>query len=348
MRFMAPLAAVAASLTFVVSFWPASNSAFAQVVKQIANARTVTFSISMKQPDKPDLVGKASARRPHLLRIDWNVDGQTNVNITDYTRSELMSFSDSSAVTVHTIPDAGGFDIVRQLQKVDAKRTKSVPDAENDVANTDLFEFEEGGLTGRLWADKQTGLPVRVEMVVPTELGGGQTVFSDFEWDAVVADSLFEIPAKRKIVRNNLQAEATEDELIAGFRIRQAFSSEPYPEAFMSDGVGLVIGQLAYERNLSQVENHKRQLETLGPVLTSIGITQIEARDPKALQQRIDYLCMKINEWEHCVTKYGGWVGNGVRPGENKPLCWWKLPSQGIRVLYADLTIRDTEVAPKE
>jgi len=345
MKFISPLAAIAACLIFVVSFWPASNNAFAQVVKQIANARTVTFSISMKHPDKPEMVGKASARRPHLLRIDWTVAGQTNVNITDYSLSELMSFGETSPVTVHAIPDSGGFDIVRQLLKVDAKLTKS--DAKNDIAKTNFFEFKEGDSTGRLWSDEQTALPVRIEMDVPKELGGGQTVFSEFEWDNELEETTFKIPADRKILRNNLLAEPTEEELVSAFRIRQAFSNAPYSKDFLSNDCGLAIGQLAYERSLSRAENHERQLEALGPVLTSIGITQIEARAPNALQQRIDYLCMKADQWDSRVTRNGGWVGGGVAPGENKPLCWWKIPSNGIRVLNADLTIVDAKVAPQ-
>ncbi len=35
----------------------------------------------------------------------------------------------------------------------------------------------------------------------------------------------------------------------------------------------------------------------------------------------------------------------GVRPGEAKPLCWWKDGGQ-IRVLRGDLTIVDTDQPP--
>ncbi len=54
---------------------------------------------------------------------------------------------------------------------------------------------------------------------------------------------------------------------------------------------------------------------------------------------------MKLDQWEHDISRRGGWVGTGVRPGEAKPLCWWKDGSR-IRVLRGDLTIVDADQPP--
>lgn len=62
---------------------------------------------------------------------------------------------------------------------------------------------------------------------------------------------------------------------------------------------------------------------------------------------RIDYLCMKLDQWESIISRDGGWVGEGVRPGEHQPLCWWRESgSNEVRVLYADLTIRSADEPP--
>ena len=346
MRFLAPLAATAAGIALFAFNGTGSNT-FAQVIEQIAKHQTVKFSIDIEQPGKPRLKGQAFAQRPQLLRIDWTFNGQSNVNITNYQRGELISYSDSSDVTVYSIPSAGGFDVIRQLEKVDAQRTKQIPNSENRIEHTDLFEFKEGAMSGRLWIDRQTRLPVRIEASTPAEMGGGQVVYSSFEWDAQINDAVFKIPAGRNVVRDNLLAEPTEEELIAAFQIRQAFSSKPYPANFLHNHAGLAIGRLAYDHELSRADNYQRQWKTLKPHLAAIGLTDIAARDPAVMQKRIDYLCMKADQWDHSIEEYGDWVGNGVAPGEDKPLCWWKLPGKGIRVLFADLQIRDAQIAPQ-
>ena len=227
MRVTIPFAALAASVALVLAFWPTSGRAFAEVVQQVANVETVKFTITIKQPTRPDLSGSAVARRSGRLRIDWTAGGQTRVNITDYGRGELISFDGLSDVKISAIPPAGGFDVIRQLQSIPADATRQVPDAENPLPNTDQFALVHGPTTGNLWIDEASGLPVRIAMQMPAELGGGECVYSDFVWNAAVDASFFEVPAGRKIVRDTLLAEPTEAELTAALQIRHAFSDEP-------------------------------------------------------------------------------------------------------------------------
>jgi hypothetical protein len=346
MRISIPFAALAASVALVFALWPTSGRAFAEVVQQIANIEMVKFAITIKQPTKPDLSGSAVARRPNRLRIDWTAGGQTRVNITDYTRGELISFDALSEVKISAIPPAGGFDVVRQLQSIQADATRQVPDEENTLPDTDQFAFADGPMTGNLWIDDTSGLPVRIEMQMPAELGGGECVYSDFVWNAAVDASFFDVPAGRKIVRDTLLAEPTEAELIGVLQIRHAFSDEPYDAEFFQMDPGLVIGRLAYDLNQSPEANHQRQLAALGNVLPALGLTPPEAQDPKVLQARIDYLCMKADQWDHHIERTGGWVGAGVKPGEARPLCWWRGPGGGIRVLYGDLSVHDASEPP--
>ena len=57
---------------------------------------------------------------------------------------------------------------------------------------------------------------------------------------------------------------------------------------------------------------------------------------------------MKADQWAHVISEHGAWMGAGVRPGETKPLCWWRKPrDEKFSVLYADLTLRDEECPPK-
>jgi outer membrane lipoprotein-sorting protein len=357
MKLIAPLAAIAAGLVIAIVLWPTSqNIVFAQVVDQLKKADAVTFTFTMKPPNVPESVpitGNGYAKSPNLLRYDMTAQGQTTVNITN-AKGDLFALDPATkkaTIWAGAVTHDAGMDIVRMLKEADPDLVKRAVDSDAESApNQEVFELsgKDGVAIGKVWVDKQTKLPARIEMHGPPGYGGGSMVYSNFDWNANIADSIFEIPTGYTIDRNSLLAEPTEEELLAAFRIRQAFSSEPYPADFLSKDIGLVIGRLAYDRSLSREQNYQRQLKVLRPVLSNFGVSDQDAQNAKTLQERIDYLCMKADQWATIISQHGAWIGGGVRPGEKKPLCWWRKPhDEKFSVLYADLTLRDEERPPK-
>src|SRR3989304_3844876 len=236
MRVIAPLAALAASIVLIPTWWPSShNIVFAQVIEQIKKADVVTFTITLQRPGFPDVSGNAYVKSPNLLRYDLKSNGHTAVNITNYAKGELITFDPTSKVAqVWEIQQAPDVDILRQLRQMKAPLAKRVgSDAESDP-NIDVFELKEGDATGKVWVDKQTNLPVRIEMHAPPQSGLGGVIYGNFDWSPTIADSMFEIPAGFAITTNSLLAEPTEEELVAAFRIRQTLSDEPYPAGFLT------------------------------------------------------------------------------------------------------------------
>jgi outer membrane lipoprotein-sorting protein len=342
-RVLLPLIAVAASALVVVSLFLTPTNSFAQVIEQIKQIHTATFTMeSTGGTRSPDFIALATVKSPDRIRIDFKSPEQT-VNITNNSSGELISYAtDSDQVTVHEIPKADvGFDILQQLQNTDAKAVEI--NKENSVKGTDLYSIFDG--RGRVWVDKQTNLPQRIEVTAPEELGATKVVYRDFQWNVPVDDTLFQIPEGRSVVRDSLLAEPTESELVAAFRIRHAFSQAPYDSTFLADKAGLRLGQLAYDLSKSRDVNNEIQHAKLRDEFTKIGISVAVSQDAALIQKRIDYLCMKLDQWEHKISRAGGWVGDGVRPGEQKALCWWENGDQ-IRVLQGDLTIVDADQPP--
>jgi outer membrane lipoprotein-sorting protein len=351
MKIMAPLAALAASILLAISLWPLSPSiAFAQVLEQIRKADFVMFTMSLKRPGFPDVSGKAYAKGPNLLRYELKSNNQTIVNIANYSKGELISFDPTSTeATVWKHPGESNVDIVKRLKRLKSDGAKRVVDADAESdPNVDVFEINDDDMTGKVWVNKQTNLPMRIEPNAPPESGLGGAVFSNFDWNSTIADSMFDIPAGLKVTKNNLLAEPTEEELVAALAIRHAFSTEPYPADFLANHGGLAIGRLAYDQSRSREENHQRQLKVLSPILRKIDINEAEAQDAKALGERIDYFCMKADQWATVISRENGaWIGEGVRPGEEQPLCWWRTPgTRNVRVLYGNLVIRDADQPP--
>ena len=335
--------AIAATVLLAVSFMYTAPSAFAQVVERIKLMKTATFIVEFKGiKQSPDFVAQATAKSPDKLRFDFALPNQP-VNITNGAAGELISYdARSDTVTVNEISKAhASFDILHQLQSVDARAVEV--NAENTVNGTDLYSIFDG--RGRVWVDITSKLPIRIEFNSNDEFGASKLVYRDFRWDVPVDDSLFQMPEGRSIVRSSLLAPATEAELIAAFQIRHAFSQESYDSNFLANQVGLRLSQLAYDQVKDQSQNAEIQRAKLKDYWTTIGISVTESQDPKLVQLRIDYLCMKLDQWENEITRTGGWVGTGVRPGESKPLCWWKVGGK-IRILQGDLVIVDADQPP--
>lgn len=336
--------AIAASMMVAISIFMTPSDAFAQVVEQLRLIKTATFTLeSTGGKRSPDFIALATAKSPGFLRLDFQTPDQT-VNITNGTAGELISYdAGSDQVTVNSIPKASaGFDILQQLQN-SAADAVAIP-ANNSIAGTDLYSIFDG--QGQVWVDTKTKLPVQIEVNSPEELGGGKLVYRDFQWDVPVDESLFQLPVGRTIVRSSLLAEPTEAELIAAFELRHAFSQAAYDANYLADDVGLRLGRLAYDLSKTRAENSQRQQTTLRDHFPKLGISVIESQDSAIVQRRIDYLCMKLDQWEHVISRTGGWVGNGVLPGEPKALCWWKDDGK-IRVLQGNLSIVDAKQPPQ-
>lgn len=340
-----PFASLAACILLVLGatmMLPSSSNAFAQVVNNIRKLVTAKFTI--ENIGTNNVVAVASVKAPDRLRLDFQAPGQP-VNITNGAVGELIAFdSNSNHVSVNEIPKANSnFDILKLLQKPDVNAVLSKD--ENTIIGTQLYEILDG--QGKIWVDLETQLPIRIEMTPPPGMGATPLVYRDFEWDIPLDESLFAMPVGKEVVRSSLHASPKEAELVAAFAIRQAFSQEPYEASFLDHSTkpGLKLGQLAYDLSKGQSDNYQIQSAKLRGVWTVIGISESEASDPSLVQKRIDVVCMKLDEWARDIARKGGWVGTGVRPGEAKPLCWWKDGNQ-IRVLRADLTTVDANQPP--
>lgn len=338
---IAALAVAASLLAIVVPFFSSSN-AFAQVANNIRKLATAKFTIENIGPSNLNAV--ASVKAPDRFRLDFQAPGQP-VNITNGAAGELIAFdSNSNQVSVNEIPKANSnFDILQLLQKPDLNAVLSKD--ENTITGTQLYDILDG--QGKVWVDVETQLPNRIEMTPPSGMGTTPVVCRDFEWDVPLDDGLFAMPVGKEVVRSSLLASPKEAELIGAFAIRQAFSQEPYEASFLDHSTkpGLKLGQLAYDLSKDQADNYQIQSAKLQGVWTVIGISPSEASDPSLVQKRIDFLCMKLDQWAGDIARKGGWIGTGVRPGEAKPLCWWKDGSR-IRVLRGDLTIVDANQPP--
>jgi len=187
-----------------------------------------------------------------------------------------------------------------------------------------------------IWADVQTKLPVRVEIIhVKT---GRKIIINEFEFDVDFDESLFSTTAPEgytveKIEKGEVSEltkfmrSTTEEDLVEGLRALAIFLDGCFPPEIELDKLRVTLKEYIKQNGLSDSEVEKR----LAPV---------SEKWTKAHW----YTVLLRGEMEVSDFQY---TGEGVKLGNSEtPVIWW-LPkdSETYRVIYGDISVKD--VAPE-
>jgi len=183
-----------------------------------------------------------------------------------------------------------------------------------------------------VWADAQTKLPVRIEII---HVGKGRKIiYTEFKFDVEFDESLFSTTAPEgytveKVERGGLTElqkfvrSTTEEDLIEGLRAVAVFLDGEFPPEIELSKLQKALRQYTEENNLSESEVKER-------------LKPVSEKWTKAHW----YTKLLRGEMEVGNFRY---AGEGVKLGDaNTPVIWW-LPkdSETYRVIYGDLSIRD-------
>jgi hypothetical protein len=187
-----------------------------------------------------------------------------------------------------------------------------------------------------VWADVQTKLPVRLEVIhVKT---GRKIIISEFEFDVDFDKALFSTTApegytvekigKEEIARwTKIAQSTTEEDLVEGLRALAVFLDGQFPPDIELRALQSTLREYIKQNNLSDSEVEKR----LAPV--SEKWTKAVWYINKLKRE------MGISDFHY--------AGEGVKLGDSDTAVIWWLPkdSETYRVIYGDLSVRD--VAPE-
>lgn len=200
-----------------------------------------------------------------------------------------------------------------------------------------VFDAEANGQRCVVWADSETGLPVRAEIHAKgfTE-ADRPIILHDFRYDVEPDDSLLSLtpPEGYTIVEERLNAAErptpTEQDLIGILGVWADLADGTFPGAFDQIGFTSVLNKMRSELGEEQAGDQTRAAFS--------AHFPARADDKAARMRRI--LCAfrfaaTCQQWRY--------VGEGVKLGDaDKPVCWWKHPqAEPFRVVYGDLTVRD-------
>ena len=232
-----------------------TSVAWAQVVKNVEKAKTVTFRLKTNMTGVPDSEIMVYDSSEYGSRLDLYVDGKItsriygpkdkNVSVMvipeakTYTRT---SFTDQQRQQMHE-REKDPREFVALFLSVDhtelGRRTIDgieVEGLEVDSPKVGGGMFESA--IGRLWVDVNTELPVRMEIEGVSAGGEIQTqmVMDEFKWDEELDASEFEpdIPADYTLQAETKMSDINEEKMIEGLQFFSELTGERYPSSMAS------------------------------------------------------------------------------------------------------------------
>ena len=359
MNRMKKLAAAAVILIGVVlgyqAFKGTGGVSWAQVLQQVAAARTVTYTLTVTAPEIKGLRLEGFQSSDRGIRMDAYVNGAlvnqsytlvdegrfvtlmtgqklyTEVKLTEALREEVRRGSGDPRAIVDEFLQGPYTELGRsEINGVVVEGVES-----QDVALVPAFFAGPMGrlsaasgmpddVVGCLWVDVATGWPVEMTLDIAGADGGNeaQIVVTDFQWEAQIAPEVFalEIPADYRPL-----AQVDVGQLATGVQIVEA---------------------LAYFAELSG-GTYPTQLTPVA-IVTEAGAIYKELDAAGATPEMDDDMLIKLKYAATYVRELGTegkepmYYGDTVTAADaDKVLLRWKLDDTQYRVIFGDLRIED-------
>ncbi len=333
-----------------------SHNAIAKAIEQVRAIRTLSFMTTTDVPGQDMTVTvKTYVHDSGRMRQEISEPSEA-VNIIDFRQGKILSIVhqtklaqiiDISGLPEEQIPKV----MVDAFSELDPDHTTYLRDEDRDGVKTHVYKMYQGPISGTVWIDAGTRLPVAMEIQMPAIEGREQpkVVLDRFDWDAQLDPALFSLEVPEGYETNTVDmSDPTEDDWIMMLRIWAAMTRKPFPDEMGPSNLSM-ISQLLHDPALSPQENFDRMREGLGPIFGEEAFTKDNAVSLMTeISEKLGRGTMFI---VHLEQTEWAWVGGGVEAGEaDKPLCWWKVEgTDNYRVLYGDFTARDAtrEQLPK-
>ena len=324
------LAAVAAIVVITglvgVQFLTGTN-AYAQVVQEIRNARTVVYTLitQSNQGNGETIKTDMAYKEPGHLRTS-TVDGY--ICIGDFTSGKMMSivpqggYSIGDLNSVGPTGNPGPFASIEAMKNLPAKADAKLGAKEIDGIDCEGYRVTQGDLTSIIWLDAKSGDLIQVEHKYASA-PGMNTIIKNIKFDVELEDSLFSLtpPADYKPMGVEMKSDAalqTEETFVAWLGWwANGNTDEMFPPMVAGTELAKVCMDMAKQGKLK------------GSAWDKV--------DPTKMFNAMLFVAKLPREeskWRY--------AGNGVKINTpNTPIFWYRpAGSQMYRVIYADLTIR--------
>ncbi len=333
-------AAAALAVIAIVTFKSGSSNAFAHVMQQIRNLTGCTFTLKTTTPGLPAMIMKMAIKEPGRARFDFEMPalpGSTATSIIDVNLKKLVTVipltkqflvfdltGDTKAS--HQAETANYFEDLRQIPDSGAE-----PIGTKDIGGVQAVGFRANmdNKSYVIWADPDTHRLLVVEFQINTDKTLKGEMY-DFNFDPQLDDSFFSLepPEGYTVTQGqSLNFEGPSEEGFIKFLRKTAEDTDGnlFPPSLDMEGLRKAATsskKTAPAPSMTELfqQNFRRSQ------LNTIGLVFAQQMTPE-------------NDFHY--------AGEGVALGEaDKPICWYKpTGAQNYRVIYGDLTVRDTPTA---
>ncbi len=193
---IAAAALIIAAILFVYSFSGSESVAFADVMRNIQNARTLTYQSVITPADQEPQVLKTMVLDPHLMRVELP-DG--SIWITNHGRGKTLLLDSKRKQAVMSSTPQNTLDLYDTFRNF-----RTVPDftvrdfGRHTIDGTQAIGFrltkENDDNEIIVWADPQTSHPIRIEQTMKDKDGKViKSITTKIVFDAMLDESLFRL-----------------------------------------------------------------------------------------------------------------------------------------------------------
>jgi outer membrane lipoprotein-sorting protein len=357
----ASLLLFAVAIGWLVSVRTASaGGAFARMLEEVANARTIVFKSRVEVGDSQGMHGTTMVLEPDWVRGEV-VEGDNNyVHIQNLKQHKWLTLIPAtkkarliSADEKSGVPTNNFIDQIREVRESSAEFL-----AKENIDGRETLKYRCDHPSGHylMWIDPQTDLPVKVVM---SEAKEGQKshvtiTLTDFRWNAPLDKSLFtlDLPAGYELEeQQRIESVLDPANFVKTLKAYVRLNNNQFPDEFNALSPGSMI-QFLDDPSLpdeQRMANYRRKLAYVMELdLEKMSNEEFRKKGTEIgrdMAQGTVFLQVlpQTHEWNY--------VGKGVKLGEaDKVVAWWAPKDSSDQpkmatVLYGDLHI---ETKPAE
>jgi len=254
------------------------STAFADVMENIQNARTLTYRNVVTPPDQEPQVMKIMVLEPHLMRVELR-DGRVWILDHGQGKTLILDSKNKQAIMSSTPQETLGlYDTFQQFRNIPDFSVSRI--GQRTIDGTQAVGFQ---LTRKndenviiVWANPQTSLPIRIEQTVKDENGQViKSVTTNIIFDTELDKSLFRVEAPEGYSRRFVDGPA-ERSLKLTKRSQTA-----------SNMMTILLACLVY------AQDHEGQWPDDLQDLTNYGLAKDTLINPKQPEREIGYIYLK-------------------------------------------------------
>jgi outer membrane lipoprotein-sorting protein len=323
---MAAAAAVVAIMAIGAIQFVGEMSAYAQIVKEIKNVRTMTYTLIRQANTGTGETIKIEVeyKEPGFLRTK-TVDGCTA--ILDGNTHKMISIVPQGW---YTIGDLESLNKTHKSPLADMEALKALPTKADlrlasksiDGVKCDGYQVTQGDMTTVVWLDTKTGNVVQIEHKYASA-PGMNTIMKNIKLDVPLEDSLFSLipPAGYKKLGGTIKGDSsaqTEEKFIEWLRWwANANVDHTFPPMVAGSEIAKVM--------MDMLKQGKFKREALNNIT------------PQPMLNALLFVATlpKESNWRY--------AGNGVKMNAPHKAIFWYRPAgkELYRVIHSDLTVRE-------